>query len=734
MMENLPPYPRFGECIAVLAGALDIKKVDSDVGRLSREGDFDWEKLEAVVEELLIKGSANVVGDAAHQIFAPWLSTVREDYTLLVLDVSLDALDRASALPILIEGFFVPATASLLQRASSVLPGPDLRQFLSQENFPLDAIFQWLDGFVHPSFEKVLYPQSTDTDRVEREKVRKWRAGTDIPSSQSIKLLCRRLQTLPAMGGHAAAVALWMTFASALTRLERAWGEPFRTQLVQHLGENRLDGRAVRSSLRAAVASIAESWPGLALAGRKLWFELRRTTPKRLGEQGDAWREIEELEAQARHLDPQGRTAYHYPWMKGRWHVLSGEYQEALPYYEQAFAQACYRAGYQVKDLVAEATCIAAFLEKKVFLRQLKHVGIALGLFQKQSSPAVLENWEFEQFAHQLLILFPAQGRYPESKSDLCSESKTGLMAISKETIAEYKADLKKPNRVRAVQFSNGAVRRWPQLRMFASFGKVAEVTALLQAGASVDDLDSAGASALLCALQHAEATGEREVLDLLLAQSHEASTVNAATHRKRLTPLMCAIDYGSPDVVQALLTQGADTEQRALTDGQSPLYYLVSQLFCMSNPKQVIAMLVAKSMQAPDIVLKDSLRRFGAGPAGTFGADNRLLQMFPGVGEAIASHLVNHRADRHSGAKLMEIAALLLKAGANPNAAHQYPVPGRTPLMLAAENDLPELFDSMLQHGGDPLRPDAMGNNCWHISNSFRARKVMDYLQQMPH
>ena len=31
-----------------MAGALDIKKVGSDVGRFAREGDFDWEKLGGV--------------------------------------------------------------------------------------------------------------------------------------------------------------------------------------------------------------------------------------------------------------------------------------------------------------------------------------------------------------------------------------------------------------------------------------------------------------------------------------------------------------------------------------------------------------------------------------------------------------------------------------------------------------------------------------------------------------
>ena len=77
----------------------------------------------------------------------------------------------------------------------------------------------------------------------------------------------------------------------------------------------------------------------------------------------------------------------------------------------------------------------------------------------------------------------------------------------------------------------------------------------------------------------------------------------------------------------------------------------------------------------------------------------------------------------------MIRIAAVLLNAGASPNASQKYPVPGGTPLMLAAESDLPELFDLMVRNGGDPLRPDAMGQNCSHIARSFQARQILSYL-----
>ena len=726
MTKSLPPYPKFGECISVLAGALDINKAGSDVGRLAREGDFDWEKLDTVIQELLVDGSARVTGDAARNILLPWIASVRGAYTSVVLDVPLDSVGRSDALPILVEKFFVPAAANLLKQIHAAMPGPNLHLLLAKELDPVSVTFEWLDSLVGGPVEKLLYPGSTGSARTEQEKVRKWRNGIDLPSSQSIQLFCRKLDECWKM---TPSCTTWLLISSALSRMERQWAVSLRPLMLSHPDHSSSVGNSVHEILSELVRSAGRTWPELAEPGRKLWHDLRRTSPKQVGDQDRTWREIETLESTAAAIDPEGRSAYHYEWMKGRWHAMSGEYQEALPHYEQAFELACYRAGHQIKDLVSEASCIAAFLGKKPFLKRLKHVGIALGLFRKPENGAVLEDWEFDQLAQQLPIRFPAQGRFVEGQNDLSAQPMEGWLFIDKVSLSKTLPDLKAVNRVRAVHFANGAVRRWPQLRLFASFGLIEQTKALLDAGASVDDLDSSGASALLCALQHAEATGQREVVDLLLAQPHHVVTINASTQRKRLTPLMCAIDLGRPDVVAALVARGADVEQRALTANQSPLYYLVSRLFHKINPARMAPSLLEKMMEEPDVVLQDTLRRFGVGMAGTFGSDVSGPRSHPEHAIAATKAIVAKHVSRHSVSNLMQIAAVLLKAGANPNAPHTYPVPGRTPLMLAAESDLPELFDLMVQHGGDPLRPDAARQNCMQIAQSFRARKVVDYL-----
>ncbi|TAH13898.1 MAG: ankyrin repeat domain-containing protein [Curvibacter sp.] len=728
MTRDVPPYPRFGECIAVLAGALDINKAGSDVGRLAREGDFDWEKLDAVIQELLVDGCAPVVGDVAQRIIAPWLASTREAYARIVLEVPLDAVGRSDALPVLIDKFFVPAAAALLQQVHTAMPGPDLKLLLAEGSEPVKSTLKWLDDIVGGPVEKRLYPESTGSDRVEQEKLRKWRSGIDIPSSQSIKLLCKQLDK------HCAAAkscASWLLISSALVRFERSWGGSLRPLIFSHIEGSSPDIQSIESCLSEMVQHAGRTWPDLAAPGRNLWFDLRRTSQKLVGDQDRTWNEIIALEKTAATSDPEGRSAYHYEWMKGRWHALSGQYQEAFPHYEQAFELAGYRAGHQIRDLIVEASCIAAFLGKKPFLKRLKHVGIALGLFRRPVSGDALEDWEFEQFAQQIPMLFPAQGRFPECQNDLTEHHMQGWLSLDIDTLSKTLPDLKTVNRVRAVRFANGAVRRWPQLRLFSSFGLLKQVKALLDAGASVDDLDSSGASALLCALQHSESTGNHSVLDLLLAQPHQAATINSITQRKRLTPLICAIDLGLPEFVEALVEQGADAELRALTDNQSPLYYLVSQLFHKVNPARMLFTLTAKMMEEPDVVLQDTLRRFGVGMSGIFGSNTSGPRSHPELAIAVANAMVEKHISRHTVSNLMRIAAVLLKAGANPNASHKYPVSGRTPLMLAAESDLPELFDLMIQHGGDSLRPDAMGQNCSQIARSFQARHILTYLDR---
>ncbi|CAJ0893703.1 ankyrin repeat domain-containing protein [Ralstonia flatus] len=727
MSQMVPPYPTIGECIRALAGALDVKHSDRHVDRLAREGDFDWAKIDEVIQKLLVDGMARVIGEDAQTLVKPWLLDVKERYCRLVLVVPLDALDRSHALPVLIEHFFVPNAGMLLMSLHQRRSGPDLRLLLNEKRMPVAVLLDWLSDRLGSPVDPFLYPTSTGADRTARDKLSKWRTGIDVPSSQSIQLLVTQLRKR-SDDDLAASAGLWLLVAAALARFERSWMQSLRPLLSRQLIS---PSTACDPSERLAelVRKVGAMWPELAERGQRLWSELKRAAPKVAGDQSRLWSEIEQLQALASVHDPEGRTAYHYAWMKARWHVLSGQYEEAFPHFENAFEQACYRAGHQLRDVVQEAACIAAFLGKTPALKRLKHVAVALGLF-RQPEGHVVEDWEVEQFRQQLPLLFPPDGRFPECRQDFAMQPLAGLLLISDEAVSAIEPDLKRVDRVRAVHFEGGRVKRWPQISLFVAFGQPEQVRRLLNAGASVDALDSSGGSPLLCALQHALRTGERMTVDLLLKVPHHPDTLNSATARKKLTPLMCAIELGEPDVVAALLAQGADPNMRAQTDQQSPLYYAMGQLSGKVHPDRMMARLVAGFRNAPDLMLQDTLRRYGVGSAGLFGSQNRFAAGNPAVAVQVAKFIVEQHVRRHRVDRLQRIIELLLTSGANPNAGHSYPVPGRTPLMLAAESDLPEAFDLMVRHGGEPMQPDAAGQNCMRIALAFGSGRVVRYIK----
>ncbi len=294
------------------------------------------------------------------------------------------------------------------------------------------------------------------------------------------------------------------------------------------------------------------------------------------------------------------------------------------------------------------------------------------------------------------------------------------------------KPDLRHPNRVMTIRAVDGQTRRWSQLRLFTGLDKVDEVQALLQHGADVDH-DASGASALLAALQRAHDVGDRAVLDLLLARPHAQATLDAVTARKRLTVLLCAVELGEPDVVQRLLEMKASPDVRGHTEHQTPLYMCLSRL-AMAAPDKLHRHLQASMLGPRDLVQNDSLRRYAGATAGVFGDQGKEhLLSTPRDAELFHRGLevfVSHTAGRYSRPKLLRIVELLLLAGADPNAPHDYPTPGRTPLMLAAEENDLEAFNLMLRHGGDPLQCDAEGMDCLRIAMGFGSRRIVERLR----
>lgn len=726
-----PPYPRLGELYRALAVALGTKGSNSEVDDLARKGEFNWTLLPSLGEDLVVAPLATYVDPEFADMVGQSLAYVHASYLNLVLTVPLDSLSREESLPLLVEHYFALHALGLVFGIRKGFGGPDLIRLFDPELHPVAVVMAWLDEGEHISLTKLAYPETTGPDRDQAEKCRKWVKGTDLPDPQSIR---RFATTLKATGRvedeKLQNLRIWLMVARAIAHLERESPVPFRGAMRQHLLLGMPDFDIGRL-LSLAVAESGKRFSTLTMPALMLYERLKRTAEKDVGEQATTEAELDQFERMTSEVEPEGRTRFHIEWMRGRWHVLSGNLDLALPHYEAATELANYRAGNQQKQIVEEALALAGHLRKKALIKRLKHRAVAFGLFAAPRGDDVVEDWEIDHFSQQFHQVFPVQGRFPESLANGVESGPLPFLVFDEDELAQVKLDRRAPDRVISIKFRDGQVRRWPQLRFFASFNQFEAVKTLLDLGASVDKLDESGGSALLCAIQEATQTGDRRVLDLLLQCPHSTSVLDSVTAKKQLTPLLCAVDFGEPEVVEKLLAMGASADLRGNVVDQTPLYYAMERLGAIRHPGKLYHFLCRSLVAEPDLVKKEVLRRYNVSMAGVFGdgEDLRKLREIPKYAELferLVSAMVEEQIKRHSVPKLIRIAELLLEHKANPNASHRYPEPGRTPLMLAAENNSGWVLDLMLRHHGDPYQTDAAGMDCIKIAMAFRSAEVV--------
>lgn len=730
-----PPYPRLGELYRALAVALGTKGNNSDVDELARKGEFNWALLPSLGEELVVAPLAKYVDPEFADMVAQSLAYVHASYLNLILTVPLDSLSREESLPLLVEHYFALHGLGLIFGIRKGFGGPDLMRLFDPELHPVAVVMAWLDEGEPIPLTKLAYPETTGPDRGQAEKCRKWAKGTDLPDRQSIS---RFATTLKATGRvedeKLQNLRIWLMIARTIAHLERESPVSFRGAMRRHLLLGMPDFDIGRL-LSSAVTESGKRFSSLTMPALMLYERLKRTTEKELGEQAMIEAELDQFERMTSEVEPEGRTRFHIEWMRGRWQVLSGNFDLALQHYDAAADLANYRAGNQQKQIVEEALVLAGHLRKKALIKRLKHRAVAFGLFADPRGDDVVEDWEIDHFSQQFHQVFPVQGRFPESLVDGAESGPLPYLVFDEDELAQVKLDRRSPDRVISIKFRDGQVRRWSQLRFFASFNQFDEVKTLLDLGASVEKLDESGGSVLLCAIQEATQTGDRRVLDLLLQCPQSTSVLNSITAKKQLTPLLCAIDFGEPDVVEKLLAMGASADLRGNVVDQTPLYYAMERLGAIRNPGKLYHFLCQSLIANPDLVKKEVLRRYNVSIAGVFGDGEGLRKLreiprYAELFERLVSAMVEEQIKRHSVPKLIRIVELLLEHKANPNASHRYPEPGRTPIMLAAENNSGWAFDLMLRHGGDPYQTDAAGRNCLIISMGFRSAEVLGYMR----
>ena len=699
---------------------------------------MDWKLPDTLLDELFAQPLQQLLDTEFAQMVQDAFTVLRQAYMGLVTSVSLDSMTREEALPLLVTHFFVPHAAVLLQRVKQRWGGPDLQALLIGPHNSIASVMHWLTPEQPGQLAHWAYPASTGPDRTGREMVQRWIKGSQLPDATSMLLWRQALvKHKPSIVDLLPHLGRWLLIARALEWAERNAPQAGTKAAVANVVRNKLAPTDIRYLLFTRAAQIPLQWTALRKTGLQLAVRLRRNTGKQPGDQEACKQLIHVFEQMLDQHDPHGCCRYALHWFHGRWHALSGDHASALPHYRQAIRLASYRAGPKQIEILKEALALAARDHDVKFISQLKQQAIALGVLTPPIGPSgqLVEAWEREQMHAALPGLFPPGGLFLQAVTSYDDLPKLPFLLFYPEEMVSRRPDLRHPNRIVKLSYTEGQTRQYPQLRLFASFGRADAVRELLRVGADVNQLDTAGGSALVCSIQHARQGGTREVLDLLLATPHSAATLNAVTERQRVTALLEAIDYCQPDVVETLLTMGADPELQPQIEGVPALYYCVGLLGKVLNPSMTHRRLLqSPTSAAHNPLLCEVLRRSNVSMAGILGDQNNMaLAMqnpkYAAIFQSVVQSMVSDLISQYPIPKLLQIIKILLEHGANPNAMVNAPAQGRTALMLAAESDSVPAFELILSHGGDPFRRDSAGSDSMKIARSFGAHRVLDYM-----
>ena len=554
-----------------------------------------------------------------------------------------------------------------------------------------------------------------------------WRKGDDLPSAQSLYLLSQ-----PNTPNDAAKNSKNWDLIKPLLFLARSIdfirrGEHGRVLLTEaRLALWGVESKAyIDKEIRFIQDDLLQS---LGPAGKliaKLQLGLMRTVEKTDPEQYR--RIIQEVRELINASERLPHTGYWIDWHDARWHVFSGDLKAANGLYKSAFEKAAFVAGENQKYITEEAIVVAACQPNpdKVFLKQIKWMQVIFGydipsITSSEPSQKVsdnIEEWEIDLWRSSFDRMFPKAGLFPGVECKPSTIARGPLVFLRP---SEIKPDYRYPNRT--IKVGDTWQRAMPQLVWFALNEDVDVCRKLIEKGADVNVQSEVGDTPILMALEALNVTEfneanvfsggplyrslNDETFKLISSVLHDVKTINTRTQKKRLLPIISAVESGRFYVVAAILEMGADPNGRGKTDEQTALNVCLKLIGILKDPelckKHQTSMLVTSEVL-------DAIRRQAQGLSGfTLDQQRQSLEnlinsgLYGPIQQRCIDIMYQNIHQNMDVSELRRIASLLIKSGANVNAELASPLKGYTPLMLAVEMDERSIFEQMLICGGD--------------------------------
>jgi len=757
------PFPNVFETIRFVAFSFDTKASNKQLDDLSRDVFADYRQVDSMLKSVVIDPLAKYVSPGFARALGRQLHHLLEDYLELVSLKSVDGLKREQILPVLVPNWFVPNALKALKSTLSNVSGmPSAFLLLGNNQRAVENVLVWVKENIEgwEAFIAGLLKEKKD-------QLANWSKGKYLPDLQSLNLLlaegvnhgierkdCTRLMGL-------------LVLARAIDSLRSI---PLGEAAIEEARQQLMGASPIENPF-----SIIESFQEDAkLQVKPLWSHLgylsnhlRRTVLKSEGVQQVSRHCLDDFTRGLKDLGEYQGSKNKVAQFEGRWHVFSGDLKGACRHYEQALEAALYRAGNELGDIVSEAFCVAAKANDSVLMRKVKNSQILFKvdlesvnqqLVDKptKKTEQFVQGWEVKIWAAQFERTFPNSGLFTSTKHYDRDNSAGPILYL---TTKEVKPNYSNPNR--KIKIGHNAKKTWPQVCWFILQDKLEVVDKLIQKGASMDVESSSGDTPLIMALEklsliddssmHTALINQKSIQEfyrslddrffnsVILGGNIEKS-VNKQTQKKKLTPLIQAVETGRPDIVKAILDLGAEPDLKGCANNQTALTVCINRMSLLDNPDRWVNQ---QLNQPVTLELLDSIRRCTNGVLGaTLDSQKNLLndQEVLRTTEIMLIAVSQRFAFNASKNNMKRIMEMLLDHGADPNVLAESPIKGFTPTMMAAELDLSEELAIILRHGGDLDQrvqiDDSSGRahliNSWEIAERCKSKTVLRLMEDI--
>jgi len=697
------PFPSLAEVIRYLANAFDTKCANKKIDDIVRESITSPAQLNELIDETILLPLESI-NERLAEVVRDLLNDFLDSYKSLVSSVNVHGLSRDEVMIVLTHWAWEDWITKLVTYPITHFGMPEGFALRDRSDGSMVATVIGLSG-TSSSWNK--FEESLEKE--EKDRLRTWFKSTHLPSLQYIKLLGNGKSDYWKKTRSSFAIARAFDFMKKDAFRLLSNSNHSSIDYIQLLSSESFEfTKAIKFIQASKEKHYIEIMPSIAFINSYLFIGIDKAT------KNDTKQKIDFMRNWLGEKDDR-LVRYWIARSEAYWHVYSGDLESANTSLEEAFEYGLFSIGAELQQLIFSARAVAANLKQpdKVFLKKLKWAGVTFNFDANQTESEGLKNkfsehiedWEVESWARSFYRVFPKDRFY--DGVELPVQKASGVIKVDLKSV---KPDFNNPNKIIKVG-EGGATQRYPQLIWFLILENYAVVKRLLVCGADVNKANSVGDTSVLVAIQalnptlpSSSAMDERYWQLISRYPLHE-KTVNTRTQKKRLTPLSAAIETGRPDIVEKLLSMGANPNQKAHATLLTPLYICISILMEARSLEKHNKLLQPDSNRPVNL---DVIKRYMPGwvssnqEAIKVGKDLK-AQINSPLGMAV--NLVRaERFKKYIQANNMEkIAIMLLEAGANPNAKHTFPINGYTPLMLAVEANEVDLFMELIKYGGDP-------------------------------